>query len=180
MTKLPNQLLSGYQKYLERREHDKAAISSAENPKQTPDTLVIIGCEVSIAAELIFCTNPDEVMVLRSFNRTGALNGENCEYDAIVEYAVRSLKIKHIVVLGNAKNDCETSEKCSAREGIISKSAHNEICQIIKNLRKLDYVRKQEEQGSLSLHATIIHEGDFSLISIDVNGIEIKNADNEN
>ncbi len=175
MTKLPSRLLSGHQKYLE-LQYDKLA-SSGDDVEQRPlpEILVIAGCDVKIAPELIFGAKPDELIVLRYFTGFDVSTGTNSEYDAIIEYAVRNLMVKHILVLGHKSIIQEQHvnsalHNSSSSQMPTSKADSFDICKIIKKLRELQYIRDHEDNGILSLHGAIMDSEDLSLVSVDVDG----------
>ena len=132
-------------------------------------------------------SNPGDLFVRNAGNivpsKKGATGGEL----ATLEFAVKVLKTKHIVVCGHS--DCGAMkgllapEKCahleyvsnwvrealpalaeiergnlSAEEHLIRVIDANVVLQL-KNLRQLDFIREAEEQGELELHGWVYEIG---------------------
>lgn len=103
----PTDLISGYGRYLQKgfvrykETHERLAVYG-----QQPKVMVISCCDSRVTPEGIFHAGPGELFVFRNV----ANLVPPCEDDdslhgtsAAIEYAVRSLKVEHIVVLGHAK-----------------------------------------------------------------------------
>ena len=107
MTNFPGSLLDGYRSFRDRRygpERDRYR-SLAEHG-QTPEVMVIACCDSRSAPETIFDAAPGEIFVVRNV----ANLVPPCEPDgachstsAALEFAVQSLKVRHIVVLGHGR-----------------------------------------------------------------------------
>ncbi len=107
MNKIPTNLLDGYEifrrgKFLSEREryHELAELG------QTPDTMVIACCDSRAAPEIIFNALPGEIFVLRNVANIVPPyqpDGEHHSTSAALEFAVQSLKVKNIVVLGHGR-----------------------------------------------------------------------------
>ena len=107
MTNFPGSLLDGYRSFRARRygpERDRYR-SLAEHG-QTPEVMVIACCDSRSAPETIFDAAPGEIFVVRNV----ANLVPPCEPDgachstsAALEFAVQSLKVRHIVVLGHGR-----------------------------------------------------------------------------
>lgn len=107
MTEFPQDLLSGYSRYRSgtfepnRRAHEDLAIYG-----QAPKVLIISCCDSRVTPETIFDVGPGQLFVVRNvanlvppFQLDGNYHGTS----AALEYAVSSLKVEHIVILGHAK-----------------------------------------------------------------------------
>ncbi|KND17986.1 carbonic anhydrase [Pannonibacter sp. Q-1] len=103
----PQDLIDGYGRYLQkgyvrfREQQEQLAIYG-----QKPEVLVISCCDSRVAPEGVFHAGPGELFVVRNvanlvppFEQTEGQHGTS----AALEYAVRVLKVKHIVVMGHAK-----------------------------------------------------------------------------
>ncbi|SUB02865.1 Carbonic anhydrase 1 [Pannonibacter phragmitetus] len=103
----PQDLIDGYGRYLQkgyvrfREQQEKLAIYG-----QKPEVLVISCCDSRVAPEGVFHAGPGELFVVRNvanlvppFEQTEGQHGTS----AALEYAVRVLKVKHIVIMGHAK-----------------------------------------------------------------------------
>lgn len=73
---------------------------------QKPETMVIACCDSRTVPETIFDTNPGEIFVMRNVANLVPPFHPDKEYhatSAALEFAVQSLKVKNIVVLGHAR-----------------------------------------------------------------------------
>ena len=73
---------------------------------QTPETMVIACCDSRAAPETIFDAGPGELFVVRNVANLVppyAPDGGHHSTSAALEFAVQSLKVKHIVVLGHGR-----------------------------------------------------------------------------
>jgi carbonic anhydrase len=104
---LPSHLLKGYETFLSGRfpgEHERFRDLAVKG--QRPATMVIGCCDSRVSPEVIFDAGPGELFVLRNvanlippFEPDDHYHGAS----AALEYAVMSLKVRHIVVLGHAQ-----------------------------------------------------------------------------
>lgn len=103
----PVGLIEGYGQYLQkgfvrhRETHEHLAVYG-----QQPDVMVISCCDSRVTPEGIFHAGPGELFVMRNvanlvppYEATDGQHGTS----AAIEYAVRALKVRHIVVMGHAK-----------------------------------------------------------------------------
>jgi carbonic anhydrase len=73
---------------------------------QKPDTLVIACCDSRVAPETIFNTGPGQIFVVRNVANVVPPYKPDGEYhstSAALEFAVQSLKVKYIIVLGHGR-----------------------------------------------------------------------------
>ncbi|MEO4001132.1 carbonic anhydrase [Mesorhizobium sp. CAU 1732] len=107
MTHLPERLLTGYRNFMDGRyatERDRYRELAREG--QTPETLVIACCDSRAAPEIIFDCGPGELFVVRNVaNLVPPYEPDDKHHStsAALEFAVQSLKVKHIVVLGHGR-----------------------------------------------------------------------------
>jgi len=107
MTSFPDTLLQGYQafksgKYIDERDRYRALSEQG----QTPDTMVIACCDSRAAPEIIFNTVPGEIFVARNVANLVPPYKPDGEYhatSAALEFAVQSLKVKHIIIMGHGR-----------------------------------------------------------------------------
>lgn len=107
MTQLPDALLAGYRtfkagKFADQHKRYQALAESG----QAPEVLVIACCDSRAVPEMIFDAAPGELFVLRNVANLVPPYRPDGEYhgtSAALEYAVQSLKVKHIVVLGHGR-----------------------------------------------------------------------------
>lgn len=103
----PSALVQGYGKYLQKgfvrhkETHEHLAVYG-----QQPDVMVISCCDSRVTPEGIFNAGPGELFVLRNVaNLVPPYEASDGQHgtSAAIEYAVRALKVKHIVIMGHAK-----------------------------------------------------------------------------
>ena len=107
MSHLPEKLLNGYRSFMS---GDYAAQSQRyrelAKTGQTPETMVIACCDSRAAPETIFDAGPGELFVVRNVANLVPPYTPDGEYhgtSAALEFAVQSLKVKDIVVLGHGR-----------------------------------------------------------------------------
>ncbi len=107
MTSFPTTLLKGYADFKQGRfslESQRYQELAAEG--QTPESLVISCCDSRAAPEMIFDSRPGEIFVVRNVANLVppyTPDGEYHSTSAALEFAVQSLKVKHIIVLGHGR-----------------------------------------------------------------------------
>ncbi len=107
MTVFPPSLLKGYREFKEGRlsqESERYRLLAEQG--QTPEILVIACCDSRAAPEIVFNALPGEIFVVRNVANIVPPYRPDGEYhstSAALEFAVQSLKIKHIVVLGHGR-----------------------------------------------------------------------------
>lgn len=107
MAHLPDHLLRGYRafmsdRYPDEREHYRALAREG----QAPETMVIACCDSRAAPEMIFNSSPGELFVVRNVANLVPPyepDGEFHATSAALEFAVQSLKVKNIVVMGHGR-----------------------------------------------------------------------------
>ena len=104
---LPPALAAGYQAFMANRfVSERIRYEELAETGQSPETLVIACCDSRAAPELIFNTGPGEIFVVRNVANLVppyAPDGEYHATSAALEFAVQSLKVKNIVVLGHGR-----------------------------------------------------------------------------
>lgn len=107
MQPLPPKLLDGYRDFMKGRyasESDRYRTLAKDG--QTPETMVIACCDSRAAPETIFDCGPGELFVVRNVANLVPPyepDGKHHSTSAALEFAVQSLKVKHIVVLGHGR-----------------------------------------------------------------------------
>ncbi|MBU1305768.1 MAG: carbonic anhydrase, partial [Alphaproteobacteria bacterium] len=104
MHKFPKALLDGYRSFMTERYEQHRYRELAEG--QSPETMVIACCDSRAAPETIFGAGPGELFVLRNvanlvptFQPDGGQHGTS----AAIEFAVNSLGVKNIVIMGHGR-----------------------------------------------------------------------------
>ena len=107
MTHLPDRLTEGYRHFMSGRyttERDRYRSLAREG--QAPHTMVIACCDSRAAPELIFDAGPGELFVVRNVANLVPPYGPDENFhgtSAALEFAVQSLKVGSILVLGHGR-----------------------------------------------------------------------------
>jgi len=107
MHRFPKRLLDGYRTFMgERYAREKDRYRELASEGQKPTTMIIACCDSRAAPETIFNTGPGELFVLRNvanlvptFEPGGGQHGTS----AAIEFAVNSLGIRDIVIMGHGR-----------------------------------------------------------------------------
>ncbi len=107
MTEFPHSLLHGYQSFKDDRyAREHARYRSLAEDGQKPEVMIIACCDSRAAPETIFNAAPGEIFVVRNvanlvppYEPDGAYESTS----AALEFAVQSLRVRHIVVLGHGR-----------------------------------------------------------------------------
>jgi carbonic anhydrase len=107
MTHLPQKLLDGYRTFMAGRyAGETARYRSLARDGQAPEIMVIACCDSRSAPETIFDAGPGELFVMRNVANLVppyAPDGQYHSTSAALEFAVQSLKVKNIVVMGHGR-----------------------------------------------------------------------------
>lgn len=107
MTHLPGRLLDGYRNFVTGRYAlDSGRYRSLAREGQTPEVMVIACCDSRAAPEQIFDSAPGELFVVRNVANLVppyTPDGEFHSTSAALEFAVQSLKVRSIVVMGHGR-----------------------------------------------------------------------------
>jgi len=107
MSTFPPALARGYRAFRDNKyAHESQRYQKLADQGQTPETLVIACCDSRAAPETIFNSIPGEIFVVRNVANLVPPYTPDGEYhgtSAALEFAVQSLKVKHIVVLGHGR-----------------------------------------------------------------------------
>ena len=107
MAHLPEHLLAGYRNFMSGLYASEGTrYRSLAREGQAPETMMIACCDSRAAPEMIFDAGPGELFVMRNVANLVppyAPDGEYHSTSAALEFAVQSLKVKHIVVMGHGR-----------------------------------------------------------------------------
>ena len=107
MDKFPTALLDGYKTFKSGQfAHQRERYRHLSERGQTPSTMVIACCDSRAAPEIIFNTAPGEIFVVRNVANLVPPYKPDGEYhstSAALEFAVQSLKVKSVLVLGHGR-----------------------------------------------------------------------------
>jgi carbonic anhydrase len=105
--RFPARLIEGYRAFrdarlpLERKRYEELAMTG-----QRPEIMVIGCCDSRVSPEVIFDARPGELFVVRNVANLVppyAPDGRTHGVSAALEFAVQSLAVKHIIVLGHSR-----------------------------------------------------------------------------
>jgi carbonic anhydrase len=189
----PDRLTKGYRSFLGGRfASERARYQDLASSGQSP-SIMVIGCVDSrVSPEVIFDAAPGEILVARNVANlvpryeppTTPQNDVSHQHgtSAALEFAVRALKVKHIVVLGHAfcggikafaSNEAPLTSSdfigrwmrqiepaataigprnAEAEAGYLRKLEFASVELSLKNLMTFPFVRTAVEQGELNLH----------------------------
>jgi carbonic anhydrase len=107
MSSFPPRLLEGYRTFTSQRlPTEQSRFRELSERGQAPEVMVIGCCDSRVSPEVIFDARPGELFVVRNvanlvpvYQPDGGAHGVS----AALEYAVKFLGVKHIVVLGHAQ-----------------------------------------------------------------------------
>jgi carbonic anhydrase len=104
---LPQQLIDGYRAFLiGRLRHEQDRYRDLGETGQSPQIMVIGCCDSRVSPEVIFDARPGELFVVRNVANIVppyAPDQRAHGVSAALEFGIGALKIKHIVVLGDAQ-----------------------------------------------------------------------------
>ncbi|HEV7245575.1 MAG TPA: carbonic anhydrase [Shinella sp.] len=107
MNRFPDRLLNGYRNFMSGRYAEQSARYRAlAETGQKPKTLVIACCDSRAAPETIFDSGPGELFVIRNVANLVPPyepDGQFHSTSAALEFAVQSLKVSDIVVMGHGR-----------------------------------------------------------------------------
>lgn len=107
MANLPDHLLDGYRAFMAGRYSDEQEhYRKLAREGQAPETMIIACCDSRSAPEVIFNSAPGELFVVRNVANLVPPyepDGEFHATSAALEFAVQSLKVKNIVVMGHGR-----------------------------------------------------------------------------
>mgnify|MGYP000563131561 CR=1 FL=1 len=107
MSDFPTELLRGYEEFRTNRlAHERERYKKLAQEGQTPSVMVIACCDSRAAPEMIFNSVPGEIFVVRNVANLAPPyrpDGQFHSTSAALEFAVQSLKVRHIVVMGHGR-----------------------------------------------------------------------------
>lgn len=107
MAKFPDRLVAGYREFMSGRYQSEAeTYRRLARVGQTPETMIISCCDSRAAPELVFNAAPGELFVVRNVANLVPPYAPDDNFhstSAALEFAVQSLKVKNIVVMGHGR-----------------------------------------------------------------------------
>ena len=169
-------LRAGFEKFRSEKFTEMASHFAALADGQSPEVLMITCSDSRIDPGLICQSKPGEIFVIRNAGNIVPASGSGSGGEvATVEYAVKALKIPHIIVCGHSKcgamgavldpasasslgHVCSWIEhaKGALHEGDdLDTLVENNVLQQLENLRSHDFVADAERAGDLALHGWV-------------------------
>lgn len=210
MTTFPQHLLEGYKAFATQRlpaEQNRYRELSVKG--QSPQVMVIGCCDSRVSPEVIFDVGPGELFVVRNIaNLVPTYQPDENAHgvSAALEYAVKVLKVKHIVVLGHAQCGgirafVDKIEPLTPGDFIgkwmqmfikpgevVEQRAHETMAQFVEriekaavfrsleNLMTFPFVRKAVESGQMQTHGAYFGVAEGTLFVLDKEAKEFRNA----
>lgn len=210
MTTFPKHLLEGYKAFATQRlptEQNRYRELSVKG--QSPEVMVIGCCDSRVSPEVIFDVGPGELFVVRNIaNLVPTYQPDENAHgvSAALEYAVKVLKVKHIVVLGHAQCGgirafVDKIEPLTPGDFIgkwmqmfikpgevVEQRAHETMAQFVEriekaavfrsleNLMTFPFVRKAVESGQMQTHGAYFGVAEGTLFVLDKEAKEFRNA----
>ena len=210
MITFPQHLLDGYRTFTTQRlPTEQSRYRDLSVRGQSPEVMVIGCCDSRVSPEVIFDAGPGELFVVRNVANlvpVYAPDGGAHGVSAALEYAVRALKVKHIVVLGHAQcggirafiDDIDPlspgdfigrwmamfikpGEKVSqrereTREDFTTRIEKAAVFRSLENLMTFPFVRSRVERGEMELHGAYFGVAEGSLFVLDPEAKEFRSV----
>ncbi len=177
-------ILQGYRSFREKVEKNELPHLTDLATAQSPKVMIITCCDSRIELATLFGVQPGEIFVVRNVanvvphqERDTSSHGVS----AALEFAVKFLKVEHIIVLGHSncggiralyKQDQKTEyihkwvrhiheayerlissgEEWKEEERLLSELEQENVALGIERLMEFDWIREAVVQGSLQLH----------------------------
>jgi len=107
MTDFPDRLVAGYRDFMSGRyQSESDTYRRLAKTGQTPETMVIACCDSRAAPEMVFNAAPGELFVVRNVANLVPPYAPDDNFhatSAALEFAVQSLKVRNIVVMGHGR-----------------------------------------------------------------------------
>ena len=107
MSSFPERLIAGYQSFATHRlPTEQSRYRELSERGQSPAVMVVGCCDSRVSPEVIFDAGPGELFVVRNVANLVppySPDGEFHSTSAALEFAVQSLKVRHILVMGHGR-----------------------------------------------------------------------------
>jgi carbonic anhydrase len=178
----PPRLRDGYRSFrASRLPTEQSRYRDLAEQGQAPETMVVGCCDSRVAPEVIFDVGPGELFVVRNVANLVPPYSPDSNYhgvSAAVEYAVKVLRVRNIVVLGHgrcggiqafadnapggdfigrwisllAPAASEIKSREEAPGSYLTRLEQASVVKSIENLMTFPYVRSACERGEIALH----------------------------
>jgi carbonic anhydrase len=182
---LPAKLAEGYANFRSGRfQAESDRYLKLGTGAQKPEVMIIACCDSRAAPETIFDAGPGEMFVMRNVANLVppyAPDGKHHATSAAIEFAVLSLGVKHVVVMGHGRcggigavvNDMDpltsgdfigqwmrdvrdvssvVKEEHGHADDLQTRVEHASVEHSLANLRTFPWLRMRENKGEISLH----------------------------
>jgi carbonic anhydrase len=194
---LPQRLRDGYQSFRQARlPAEQSRYRDLAEQGQAPETMVIGCCDSRVAPEVIFDAGPGELFVVRNVaNLVPPYAPDSAHHgvSAALEYAVKVLCVRHIVVLGHgrcggikafadnapggdfignwisliAPAAASLKSREEAPESYYTRLEQASLVASLTNLQTFPFVRSQCDAGRLALHGAFFDVASGELVAHD-------------
>jgi carbonic anhydrase len=197
--KLPRILIEGHRRFLrDKHAPDRGRYIQLAELGQAPTAMAIACCDARVDISAIFDTEPGELFILRNianlvppYEPEGKYHGTS----AAIEFAVLSLKVPHLIVLGHSHCGGVAAYRQKVRDkveerGFIGswltmldnlKIDEREILEFgdetafelaairssLANLRTFPFIKKRVQEGLLSLHGLHFDLASGAVVALD-------------
>ncbi|MDR3440886.1 carbonic anhydrase [Telmatospirillum sp.] len=178
-----HRLIEGYRQFRETYYPENREMFGQLAQGQSPKTMVICCCDSRVDPTLIFNAHPGEIFTLRNIANLVppfSPDGNHHSTSAAIEFAVCSLAVEHVVIMGHAQcggvrallgahegefigpwmriaepaRDAALAKVGDADPELLQRTCEQEVLKIsLANLSQFAWVRKRVEAGQLALHA---------------------------
>jgi len=148
-----HRLINGLHRFREGVFAEHKADFEALAKGQSPDFLFITCCDSRVQPDVLLQVQPGQLFLLRNIGNLVPPHGQDTSVEAAVEYAIRALNVKHIIVCGHSH--------CGAMKAVLEPESTNELPAVADWLRHADATQQiiQENyshlQGEELLNAAI-------------------------
>lgn len=104
MDKSLEKIKNGYANFRKKYLNEDTKIAKLMEEEQSPETMIISCCDSRVDPSIIFACSPGELFILRNianivppYEKNEGLHGTS----AALEFAIKFLKVKHIILLGH-------------------------------------------------------------------------------
>ncbi len=193
----PQRLRDGYRSFRSGRlPMEQSRYRDLAERGQAPETMVVGCCDSRVAPEVIFDAGPGELFVVRNVANLVPPYSPDSNYhgvSAAVEYAVKVLRVRNIVVLGHARCGgiqafadnappgdfigrwmslvAPAAKAISSREeapgSYLTRLEQASLVKSIENLMTFPYVSGARERGELELHGAYFNVLSGELAELD-------------
>ena len=210
MITFPEHLLEGYRAFATQRlPTEQTRYRELSVKGQSPEVMVIGCCDSRVSPEVIFDVGPGELFVVRNIANLVPVyqpDGNAHGVSAALEYAVKVLKVKHIVVLGHAQCGgirafvdkiepltpgdfigkwmqmfIKPGEVVEQRDRetmaqFVERIEKAAVFRSLENLMTFPFVRKAVESGQMQLHGAYFGVAEGTLFVLDQASKEFRSA----